>query len=195
MKIELPESSLKERLAKGDEAAFTYIFNQYSSRIRQFVVKFVKSPQLTEDITQEIFIKMWEGRAMSTEIKSLEAWLFTLARNHTLNTLKQISKEPAGLCKLLENYRVVPNSIEDKIVEREYMARVDTILASLPERSREIFRLCREEELSYEEVMKALDISRSAVKKHMVRSHKIFREIFGKELLVPIYIAMALAGL
>jgi RNA polymerase sigma-70 factor (ECF subfamily) len=170
------EALLAAQLSNSDEVAFTTLYDQYFTAVNSFVLRFVKSPQLSEDITQEVFIKIWEGRDKLTEIKSFKAWLFTIARNHTLNILKKISNESAGLGEVLKNYQQQHNPIEDTIVESEYMQQLNEILNSLPPKTREVFRLCREEEKGYDEVIKILGISRSAVKKHMVRSHKVFKE-------------------
>ena len=184
------EALLTAQLSNGDEAAFTALYDQYFTAVNSFVLRFVKSPQLSEDIAQEIFIKIWEGRDKLTEVKSFKAWLFTIARNHTLNILKKISNESDGLGEVLKSYQQQHNPIEDTIAESEYMQQLNEILNSLPRQTREVFRLCREEEKSYDEVIQILGISRSAVKKHMVRSHKAFKESMKEQLKISIVILL-----
>jgi RNA polymerase sigma-70 factor (ECF subfamily) len=184
------EALLIAQLSDNDEVAFTTLYNQYFNAVNLFVLKFVKSPQLSEDITQEVFIKIWEGRDKLAEIKSFKAWLFTVARNHTLNILKKISNESAGMGEVLKNYKQQHNPVEDTIAEGEYMQQLNEILNSLPPKTREVFRLCREEQKSYDEVIQILGISRSAVKKHMVRSHKAFKENINGKLEISIGIVV-----
>jgi RNA polymerase sigma-70 factor (ECF subfamily) len=184
------EALLIAQLSDNDEVAFTTLYNQYFNAVNLFVLRFVKSPQLSEDITQEVFIKIWEGRDKLAEIKSFKAWLFTVARNHTLNILKKISNESAGMGEVLKNYKQQHNPVEDTIVESEYMQQLNEILNSLPPKTREVFRLCREEQKSYDEVIQILGISRSAVKKHMVRSHKAFKENINGKLEISIGIVV-----
>jgi RNA polymerase sigma-70 factor (family 1) len=186
----IPSETLLTQLSNSDEAAFTALYNQYFNEVSLFILKFVKSTQLSEDIAQEVFIKIWEGRDKLTEIRSFKAWLFTIARNHTLNILKKIAHESAGMGEVLKNYKYQHNPIEDEIVGNEYMQQVNDILNSLPRQTREVFRLCREEAKSYEEVIAILGISRSAVKKHMVRSHKAFKNSLNEKLRILIGILL-----
>lgn len=177
MDTKLPyERLLINQLSKGDELAFGKIYDHYQDRVHLFVLKFVKSPHLSEDITQEIFIKIWEDRMDLTEKKSFQAWLFVVARNHTLNFLKKASRESVGVGEIVRNYPFQHNPIEEQMLEKEYLEKLQQVLDSLPERTREVFRLCREEDKSYDEVTEILGISRNAVKKHMVRSNKVFKE-------------------
>lgn len=172
------ETDLIHKLSQGDEQSFTKLYDHYYDRVNHFVFKFVKSPQLSEDITQEVFIKIWEGRSSIHEKESFKAWLFVVARNHTLNMLKKISNESAGVGEILKNYQYQHSPIEEGMLENEYFQKVRDVLNSLPFRTREIFKLCREEGKSYDEVSEILGISRNAVKKHIVRSHKVFKENF-----------------
>ena len=191
MKTVLPsESVLIKQLVNGDKSAFTALYNQYFNDVGLFIFKFVKSPQIAEDITQEVFIKIWEGRDKLGEIRSFKAWLFTIARNHTLNILKKISNESAGMGEVLKNYRFHDNPVENKIVEKEYMKEVKNILDSLPVQTREVFRMCRDEGKTYDEVIAILGISRSAVKKHMVRSHKMFKESINEKFRISLGILL-----
>lgn len=183
METKLPNESLFiTQLSKGDGLAFEKIYDHYYDRIHLFVLKFVKSSQLAEDLTQEIFIKIWEDRSQLNEKESFRAWLFVIARNHTLNFLKKASRELVGVGEIVRNYQYQGNPVEEQLLEKEYLKKVQEVLDSLPERTREVFRLCREEDKSYDEVTEILGISRNAVKKHMVRSNKVFKENFKDKL-------------
>ena len=92
--------------------------------------------------------------------------------------------------EVLKNYKQQHNPVEDTIAESEYMQQLNEILNSLPPKTREVFRLCREEQKSYDEVIQILGISRSAVKKHMVRSHKAFKENINGKLEISIGIVV-----
>lgn len=183
MNTKLPDETLLiTQLTKGDEHAFKKIYDHYYDLINLFVLKFIKSPHLSEDLTQEIFIKIWEGRMDLTEKESFRAWLFVVARNHTLNFLKKVSRESVGVGEIVRNYQYEHNPIEDEMQEKEYLEKLQQVLDSLPDRTREVFRLCREEDKSYDEVTEILGISRNAVKKHMIRSNKVFKENFKDKL-------------
>lgn len=179
-------------MADGDEKAFGDLYNGYHTILYRFVLKFVKSPDLAEDLTQEVFINIWELRSGLTKIDSFRAYLFTAGRNHTLNFLKKASKENAAKGEILRHYNQLQENTEDKLLSEEYRKFIADVLNSLPPQTREIFRLCREQYKSYDEVAAILGISRNAVKKHMVRSHKTFKDLLGDKPVIPMGVLLIL---
>ena len=168
------------RIASGDETAFAELYAQFHLSVFQFVQKFVKSPQLSEDISQEVFVKIWENRSRVEEIQSIKSYLFTIARNHTLNTLKSIGKNEAAIHEIIRHFPTQKNNSEDDLLSQEYQHFLQNTLNSLSPRSREIFSLCRQNGKTYEEVAQQLGISRNAVKNHMVASMKILKAAMEK---------------
>lgn len=170
------EKLLLQRIAESDEASFAKLYEAYSDSLCQFVLKYVKSKEFSNDIIQEVFIRIWEHRNELHTIDSVKAYLFTIARNLTLNFLKRASKENTVKAEIARNYKSVACEGEDRLLSNQYKQFIEEVLQSLPPQTRTVFRLCREEEKSYDEVAACLGISRNAVKKHIVRSHKFFKE-------------------
>jgi RNA polymerase sigma-70 factor (ECF subfamily) len=176
------EKALLKQLATGDENAFLLLYRYHEHSLKNFVRKFVKSPELTEDITQEIFIKAWENRNDLAEIRSFRAWLLVVARHHTLNVLKRAAQEEAARSEIIRHFQLLRNEVEEEILSREYQQHLKKLLASLPPQTRKVFRLCREQSKSYEEVAAILGISRNGVKKHIVRGMKTFKDSLRTDL-------------
>lgn len=175
------ERTILKKMSEGDVSSFETIYNEYSDPLYDFTLKFVKSPELADDLTQEVFIHLWELRVQMTKVENLRAYLFTMCRNHILNFLKKASRETVAIGQMLRYYRPDQEKADDKLVSEDYRQFIKNVLDSLPAQTREIFRLCREEYKSYDEVAALLGISRNAVKKHMVRSHKSFKDRLGNE--------------
>lgn len=170
------DTVLLQRLADGDARAFTQLYNAYNDELIQFIVKFVKLPQIAEDISQEVFIKIWQNHSQLQEVDSFKAWLFVTARNHTLNILKRIAREDSAKAEIIRHIQGTRiNNKEDDLISNEYQVYLRNILNSLPIQTQQIFHLCRTEQKGYDEVAALLGISRNTVKKHMVRSMKAFR--------------------
>lgn len=179
-----PENNEKDLLLlliAGEEKGFEGLYNLYNRSIFNFIIKYVSSVPLAEDLTQEVFIKMWENRKQLKEVRSFKAYLFISARNHTLNNLKLVFRSEAAIGEVLSGFTDLRNNTEDDVLHKEYLQFLKETLNNLPERTREIFKLCREQEKSYEEVAKSLNISRNAVKNHMVRSMKFLSSSIKKE--------------
>lgn len=180
------DSDLLLKLAEGDENAFAALYGRYKPALTAFIVTFVKSPEMAEDLSQEVFIKIWELRRQLSQVISFRAYLFTAARNHTLNILKKAAHEEMARAEIIRHIQQLRSEVEEELLSKEYEEHLSRILQELPAQSRRVFHLCREQYKSYSEVASMLGISRNAVKKHMVRSMKTLRESLGPEFTISL---------
>lgn len=187
------ENELLQRLAGGDEAAFETLFNHYEEAIQVFLLRYVKVPAIVEDLSQEVFSKIWELRTQMPAIKSFRAYLFTIARNHTLNFLHRASKVNAAMALIGHHLPKEAVAADDDLLNQEYNHWLQSILAGMTPQMRQVFQLVRHEQKTYEEVAELTGISRNTVKKHMVRSMKLIRGKLDDELGVLIIFLVFLA--
>src|ERR1700743_1184583 len=87
-------------IAGANEAAFAELFRRYDRRIYPFVLKMIKSEAQAEEITQEIFIKIWRYRDKLMSIDQPEAYIFTIAARHTLDQIRKRLNENKMLQRL-----------------------------------------------------------------------------------------------
>lgn len=189
-KTGIQEQELLERIAGGDEKAFLKIFEWYFKDLCFFVQRYVHSTPMAEDLAQEVFIRIWEHRLQLTGIRSFKSYLYTAAKNHTLNALKKASRSAAVMGAIVTAYYQETNTTEEKIQSREYMEQLHKAIENLPARSREIFRLCREDKKTYEEVASIMGISKNAVKNHMVFSMKQLKQTVEADLGISLSVLM-----
>jgi len=182
MKEQQLDKAIKIKFSTDESLAFTMLFEAYHKKIFYFILRYVHSEELAEDLSQEVFLKIWQNRNDLPHIQSIKAYLFTVARNHTLNSLKKAFQSEVALSEVVNSFAKTTNSIEEEIDDKEYAQFLNHVLDGLPAKSRHIFKLCREEKKSYEEVAQAMSISKNAVKNHMVLSMKILRASASKEL-------------
>ncbi|WP_177192409.1 RNA polymerase sigma factor [Chitinophaga arvensicola] len=176
------EQAYAQQLAAGNEDAFAALYVLYQPELYRFMLTFTSLPPLAEDLVQEIFLKVWEQRTRFAAVDSFRAYLFIMARNHTLTTLKKAFRNETATMAILEGFRESRNPVEEHIQDKEYDRFLQQALSDMPARTREIFYRCRERKESYEEVASALGISRNAVKNHMVRSMKLLGDAVKKEM-------------
>ncbi|QNL48810.1 RNA polymerase sigma-70 factor [Olivibacter sp. SDN3] len=186
------ENELLQSMKAENEEAFVSFYLSYGSLVSNYITKYVKSSALAEDLCQEIFLKIWETRAQMVEVRALRPWLFTLTRNHTFNFLKRAAVDHTAKAEILRNYQQSHQNVEDALLTRDYQEYIDSVLSTLPLRTREVFRMCREQQRTYDEVAAELGISRNAVKKHMVRSMKVLKGSVEKDLGISLPVLMAL---
>lgn len=168
----LPEQELLHLLRKDDQEAFEEIYRRYYPKLRGYVLKFVKVPHHAEDIVQDAFLKIWEIRNSINPEKFFSGYLFTITRNLVFKFLKFASNYTDVLDEVLIS--VFPGNVENEnLLEwKELGEEIQQAIQNLSPKRREVFLLCKEEDMSYEDVSKMLGISRNTIKEHMVLAMK-----------------------
>jgi len=156
-------------LIQGDMSAFRKIYDTYNLMIFSRVLKLVKSKDIAEEILQETFIKLWEKRADLDIEYSIKAYVFRIAENLVIDFFRKASRN-----KEMQSHikNIVTQSylhIEEAIYAGETATLLETAINLLPPKRREIFRLCKLEGKSYEEVSKLLGVSISTINDHIVK--------------------------
>ena len=172
------ERELLLQVAEGTEKAFRKIFDQYYDQIYGVVYGFTKSPALAADITQEIFIKLWLKRSSLPGIQRFNDFLFMVARNQTLNALRNKVRDERYSDYLRRFSRVTEESPEQQMFFRESEELINMAVEKLPLRQQMIYRMSREEELSQDDIAKKLQISKNTVKSHMNKALQFIRHFY-----------------
>jgi len=190
---EYEESTLLALLARDSEYAFQLIFDRHRDHIYKVAMLYVKSPGMAEEIVQDVFLKLWIHRRNLPQLHSLESWLYTLTRNITLNYLKKLANEWTVRDKWRKQSQQSENTADHKIRDNEYQRLLQQAIDSLPEQQKQVYRLSREQGLSYEAIGRQLNISPLTVKTHMARALAAIRSFFFRhgELFVLLLIAGA----
>lgn len=189
------EKKLLRELAAGDENAYKSIYALYGEAVFRVAVKYVKSEELAKDVSQEIFIKIWEKRDKLPDVQYFQAYLLQVARNESINVLRAASRSDIAKGEIARHFQDNPGFFEDETLQRDYRLFIKRTLDTLSPRSREIFLLCREQGHTYDEVAAALGISRNVVRNHMVGALKKFRDAAEDELGTSLSLLLPLMAL
>ena len=188
------EYSLLQKVAAGDSEAFRIVYIHYSPCIYSFIRKYLRSPELSDDVCQNVFIKIWEQRSQLSSVMEFSAWAFTIAKRQCLDFLKKAACEHSAMSVVLQSYPCTARDCENDYQEHEYMQFISKVLSRMPLQTQLVFRLCRQQCKSYDEAARELGITRNAIKKHMVRSVRILRQAAEKELGISFSIFLLLVG-
>lgn len=172
MATDYEEKELLERLRKGDQTAFIKIYDHYKQPLYIFISRFVKVPAYADDLLQDIFLKLWEIRARINPDFSFKAYLYRISRNMVYKFLKKIAVDEKLLSDTLYYFRNESPDAELSLQWKQYEEQINEAILQLPPKRQMVFRLCREQHKSYDEVSAVLGISRNTVKEHMVLSMK-----------------------
>lgn len=161
------------------DAEYRTAFAEFYKPIRSFIYFRCGDVDMAEDITQDVFVKLWETRN-KIDKRTIKAYLYTIAQNTTINQIKRK--------QLLYKFQKLPTADRDfdspeKLFEMEqYEEKVSEVIASLPDGGREVFLMNRLEDLTYVEIAERLGLSVKAVEKRMSKVLRILREKLGTEL-------------
>lgn len=183
---------LFDRVRSGDLKAFELLFSIYFARLNDFAKNVVRDDFISQDIVQEVFVKVWEKRA-EIESLNLEAFLFRLVRNRCLDYIKHLKvvnnrmQEINISSKYEELYRIDFIGNEPYVlIEEELKTKIEKTIQSLPDRCREVFILSRIDGLKNKEIAEKLDINIKNVERHLSRAMQTFRKNFPAELPVAL---------
>lgn len=170
------EQSVIQRLQKGDSDAFLELYNHYHPALYHYVLGFVKSPAIAEDLLQDVFLKIWEIRHRINPELSFKAYLYRICRNSVFKLLKKIAVDEILRVQVMQQFTQSVADADLKLLWQQYDEILQSAINRLPPQRQKVFRLCREEGRTYEQVADELGISRNTVKEHMVLAMKLIRE-------------------
>lgn len=170
-------------LVKEDnEEAFLNLYERYKNRLYAFVSKYLKQEADTEEIVQEVFLKIWESRSKIDIHFSFESFLFTIAYNAVISLLrKRICEKKYIEYIMLNQESSSASAITDDILYNELNNKLQALLQNLTPRQKEIFMLSREQGMTHNEISQKLGVSLNTVKKHMVNSLAYLRSQMNAE--------------
>jgi len=185
------ESTLLSLLAQDSEYAFQLIFDRYRNHIYKVSMIYVKSPIIAEEVVQDVFLKLWFQRKNLLNIRSLESWLFTLAKNLTLNCLKKIAHEWKVREKWIKDNELSENTTDYKVIDAQYQLILRQAIDNLSPQQQQVYNLAKEQQLSYEAIGKQLSISPLTVKTHMARALAAIRFHLKQNGILPAFLIIA----
>lgn len=191
------EKVLLKEIKNGNDQAFEFLFKSYYPRLRGYASRFVDDQEAVRDIIQESFLKFWEKRLLIEAI-SISALLFAMVRNACLNYLKHIQiveqHSVEHLAAIAGNeglYSLDFNlSPEHTLLYKELQEQVDIVIKTLPARCREVFILSRYDKKKNREIAEVLNISTTAVEKHIAKALTTFSKHFKDKYPLDIYIVI-----
>jgi RNA polymerase sigma-70 factor (ECF subfamily) len=162
------EPLLLRCIAEGDWDAYTRLFNYYLPKLSQYIYPFTcESRQDTEEVIQEVFLKIWEKKEFLSGIKSFDSYLFRMAKNKVIDLLR---KQKAGKILSLRYYELkngAPIQPENEIVYNEYQGVAKMAITQLSPKLQEVFIMRTQEEFSLDEIASKLHIPKDTVKKRL----------------------------
>jgi RNA polymerase sigma-70 factor, ECF subfamily len=181
-----PDAALMLRVREGDRSAFETLVEKYKLPVVNLVARTIHDFTEAEDIAQHVFVQVYKSAHRYEVTAKFSTWLFTIARNLSLNELRRRSRHRAD--SLNETFadddehpvRQAPDlrttGPTEQLLRDELETKVEEAIAELPEKQRTALLMCRHEEFSYEEIAKVIGCSLSATKSLIHRARETLKE-------------------
>src|SRR5688572_23770248 len=170
------ENELIRYAAAGDATAFAALFRLYKDKLYGFLLRATGSPEMAEDIIQDIFLRLWKNRETLPEIGRFGAYIYQMARNQVINSLKRMAKETLILDELVKTREAVRTDAEDRLNVQEVNKHLLTALEKLTPRQKLVYTLSRDKGLKHDEIARFLGISPSTVNNHLIEALRLIRQ-------------------
>lgn len=180
-KITVADTDILLRLKQGDEKAFEAVYWKYSSWVYNFIHSLLYDKSLAEDLTQTVFLKIWEKRAIIDPELGFDSYLFAIARNLVYKeTEHRLQSEQFHVA--LNDHSVATDSLtEDNIDAESLREYIDTLIEQLPSARKEIFQLSRRQHLSNKEIATRLSISEKTVETQLYRALRFIKQKLSED--------------
>lgn len=171
------------KLKQGDESAFSTIYSHYKPALINFIKSLIKVGDIAEDITQQVFLSVWLNRNNIHPDQSFSSYLFTMAKNSTLNYIRKDNNNKQYLKDMIWDEMLIGRCFTDEAVEHdELLKTINEAIGSLTDQKKKIFEMSRKFGKSHEEIATELNISKNTVKNHIVDSISLIKKhIASKE--------------
>lgn len=179
----MEDKNLLTRIKKNDGKAFEELFRRYFAALHNYAIFYTSSSQLAEDIIHDVFCKIWETRKTLAIHTSIKSYLYRSVHNNCIQYLRHLKiirqhdkKQEARLEEALLMNRLFFETGLSKLMEKEIEGLVDEAIDKLPDKTREIYVMSRNQHKRNSEIAKKLNITEKTVEYHISRALLLLRD-------------------
>lgn len=163
----MDEREMLDRCAAGERQPYACLYNLYLEELYRYVYLFTKSRELSEEIVQDVFVKVWEKKEGLAMVGMFKAYVFKMARNQVMDHYRRQQAEFRFQTLSAPFTEESNDQTDSDLIYGQYYQIAQEAINRLPEKRKEIFELKTTTELSLDEIATKLNISKSVVKKQL----------------------------
>ncbi|WP_165043259.1 RNA polymerase sigma-70 factor [Dysgonomonas sp. ZJ709] len=164
-----------KRLAANDHEAFKALFVKYFPKVKYFIAHLIKSDILAEDFAQDIFTKIWLGRADVLKIQSFNSYIYRMAKNAVIN-YSQSQIVERNYAEYISDIEHVELPFEEELYAKEINLLIQLSVNNMPPQRKKVYEMSRVDGLANEEIANQLNLSKKTVENHLNLALKEIRK-------------------
>ena len=169
------EKQLLTQVSQGDRQAFQVLYKSCYPLIQRYILLFEPSPGILDELTQDVFVRIWEKRDRLKAVESFKGYLFLVTRNVVFNFIRAL-KVRQKVKELDESSSPPVNDLENELLFKQYYEIALEAMNKLPPGRRKVLKMSIDDGLSLDEIATELSISRSGVKKQLYAATAYVRQ-------------------
>jgi len=177
-----PEIAWMARIREGDMEAFRLLVETHQARVIGTISKMLGSDGVSEDLAQQVFIRVWKSASRYQPTAKFTTWLFRITRNLVFNELRRKRHIVEHSEEIPEPAERVEKEPDRLLLEGELQKAIQEAINELPESQRMAIILRRYEDMSYEDIAKVMETTVPAVKSILFRARAELRDRLAKYL-------------
>jgi RNA polymerase sigma-70 factor (ECF subfamily) len=183
------------QVANGNEQAFKALFDNYHSRLFQYILNLTKSKEAAEELVMDVFTKLWLGRDTLTEIENIDGFLFRIAHNKSIDFLRSAARNRNLSDFIWDRIQVPEHANPDQLLMvKEYETKLKEAINLMTPARRRVYQMSREQGLTHQQIAEELNVSKNTVTNQVMEAQRFIRNYLLKHVDI-IIIMTVLSGL
>ncbi len=160
---------LSQIVIDNDRRAFSVFFDYYNTRLMNLAMLYITQYDQAEEVVSEVFLKLLSMKEKLLKIERFEGYLFMMVKNHALNHLKSMkkSKDDILIDDIKDHLTTDLIDPDKKLINDDLRVELNQAIQKLPPKRRLVFKMVKDEGMSYREVANILDISERTIEVHL----------------------------
>jgi len=191
------DGALLFRVAQGDRDAYAKIYLEYSGTVKETIRQYIANEDDCNDLTQQVFISLWDSRSLLAEVRSFDDYLFITVRNRVFRYFNRLKKEALIVHEMGAGIHIDSPGAHQQVELREYLTLWDRAISMLPPQQQQGYTMIERDELNIAAVAGELGLARGTIKKHLELARRAVRQFIeqhsergrtAKALLLPFFL-------
>lgn len=174
------EQALLKSCSKGNRGAYALLYTHYMSPLFRYLFLFTRSKEYSEEIVQDVFVKIWEKKEHLAKVQAFRPYVFKMAKNHLIDQMRKANSESRLMDQLRPSTEDSGAYSDSEAIYNQYYQIALEAKELLPPKRKRIFEMSAEDGLSLDEIAERLEISKTVVKKQLYTATDFIREYLRK---------------